>query len=74
LFLAGHAFFEWAVFGRLPWSRMVAIAVLVALVPVGFAMPTLALSGAAGLIVIGLAVWETLVYQGRVDSPRRSTT
>jgi low temperature requirement protein LtrA len=34
---------------RLPWSHMVAIAVLAVLTPVGFQMPTLALSGAAGL-------------------------
>ena len=59
--------------GILPWSRVVALASLIALVPVGFAMPTLALSGAAGLIVVALAVWETLGYRARVRSPRRST-
>jgi low temperature requirement protein LtrA len=74
LFLAGHAFFKWAVFGVLPWSHMVAIAVLAVLVPVGFQMPTLALSGAAGLIVVGLAVWGTLANGGGVRSPRRSAT
>jgi low temperature requirement protein LtrA len=74
LFLAGQAFFKWAVFGVLSWSRVVAIAALAALIPVAFAIPTLALSVAAGLIVIGLAVWETLAYGGRVRSPRRSTT
>src|ERR687897_1416450 len=62
LFLAGHALFKWAVFGVLPWSRAVAVAALMALIPVGFAMPTLALSGAAGLIVVGLAVWDALAY------------
>jgi low temperature requirement protein LtrA len=36
LFVAGHAFFKWAVFGVLPWSRAVAIAALTALIPVGF--------------------------------------
>ncbi len=74
LFLAGHALFKWAVFGGLSWSHAVAIAALAALIPVGFVMPALALSGAAGLIVVGLAVWETLAYQGRVRWPRRSTT
>jgi len=74
LFLAGHALFKWAVFGRLPYSHVAASAALAALVPVGFAIPTLALSGAAALIVVGLAVWETLAYGGRIDSPRRSTT
>jgi low temperature requirement protein LtrA len=74
LFVAGQAFFKWAVFGVLPWSRAVAIAALAALIPVGFAIPTLALSGAAGLIVVVLAVWDTLAYEGHVRSPRRSTT
>ena len=74
LFLVGHVFFKWAVFGVLPWSDMVAIAVLAVLVPVGFQIPTLALSGAASLIVVGLAVWDTLAHGGGVRSPRRSTT
>jgi low temperature requirement protein LtrA len=73
LFLAGHAFFKWAVFRVLPWSHVVAMAVLAVLMPVGFAIPTLALSGAAGLIVVGLAVWDTLAYGGHVRSPRRAT-
>ncbi len=73
LFVAGQALFKWAVFGVPPWSRVVALAALIALVPAGFAIPALALSGAAGLIVAGLAVWETLGYRARVRSPRRST-
>jgi low temperature requirement protein LtrA len=74
LFLAGHALFEWSVFGRPPYSHMIAIAVLAVLVPVGFQIPALALSSAAALIVVGLAVWETISFGGRVDTPRRSTT
>jgi low temperature requirement protein LtrA len=73
LFVAGHVFFEWAVFGVLSWSHVVAMAGLAALIPVGFTIPTLALSGAAGLIVVGVAVWDTLAYGGPVRSPRRST-
>src|ERR671910_3145554 len=72
LFLAGHALFKWAVFGVLSWPRAVAVAALMALIPVGFAIPTLALSGAAGLIVVGLAVWDALAY-GNMRSPRRAT-
>src|ERR671916_2906364 len=72
LFVAGHALFKWAVFGVLPWSHAVAVAALMALIPVGFAIPTLALSGAAGLIVVGLAVWDALAY-GHMRSPRRAT-
>jgi low temperature requirement protein LtrA len=75
LFLAGHALFKWAVFGVLSWSRLVAIAALITLIPVGSKIPALALSGVAGLIVVGLvAVWDALAYQGRVGSPRRPTT
>ena len=73
LFLAGHALFKWAVFGMLPWSRAVSIAALAVLMPVGFAMPTLALSGAAVVIVVALAVWEALAHGGDVRSPRRAT-
>jgi low temperature requirement protein LtrA len=72
LFVAGQALFKWTVSGVLSWSRVVALAALIALVPAGFAMPALALSGAAGLIVAGVAVWETLGYRARVRSPRRS--
>ena len=68
LFLAGHAFFKWAVFGVLSWPRVVAIAVLICLIPVGFAIPALALNGVAGLIVVGVAVWDTLAYEGRLGS------
>jgi hypothetical protein len=38
----------------LSWPRVVAIAALIALIPVSFAIPTLALTGVAGLIVVGL--------------------
>jgi low temperature requirement protein LtrA len=69
LFLVGHAFFKWAVFGMLPWSHVVAIAALAALMPVGFAIPTLVLSGAAGLIVVVLAVWDTPAHGGHVRWP-----
>ena len=72
-FLAGHAFFKWAVFGVLPWSRAVAIAALAGLRPLGFALPTLALSSAAVVIVVALAAWDALAYQRHVSSLQRST-
>src|ERR671915_471897 len=73
LFLAGHAFFKWTVFGELSFSRLVAIVALAVLIPVGFAIPALALAIAAALIVVGVAAWDALAYQGHVSSPRRST-
>jgi low temperature requirement protein LtrA len=74
LFLAGHALFKWAVFGVLSWPRVVAIIVLIALMPVGFEISALALSGISGLIVVGVAVWDTLAYQGRLRSRHSPTT
>jgi low temperature requirement protein LtrA len=74
LFLAGHAFFKWAVSGLLPRSRLVAIAALAALIPVGFALPMLALAVAAALVVALLAAWDSLVYRGHKRSPRRAAT
>jgi low temperature requirement protein LtrA len=73
LFLAGHAFFKWTVFGVVSFSRIVAIVALAALIPVGFVVPALALAVAAALIVVGVAAWDTLAYRGRVHSPRGST-
>jgi low temperature requirement protein LtrA len=72
LFVAGLALFKWAVFGVLPFSHAVAVAALLALIPLGLTIPTLALSGAAGLVVVGLAVWETLAF-GHMRSPPRAT-
>jgi low temperature requirement protein LtrA len=75
LFLAGQAFFKWAISGLLPWSpwsRVVAIAALATLIPVGGAIPALALSAAAALIVVALTVWDTLVDRQRERSAKRS--
>jgi low temperature requirement protein LtrA len=71
LFVTGHALFKWAVFGVLPWSHAVAFAALMVLIPMGFAIPTLALSGSAALIMVGVAVWETLAF-GHMRSPHRA--
>src|ERR671921_959646 len=73
VFVAGHAIFKWTVFGELSFSRLVAIVALAVLIPVGFAIPALALAIAAALIVVGVAAWDALAYQGHVSSLRRST-
>jgi low temperature requirement protein LtrA len=62
LFLIGHALFKRAVFGRLSVPRLVALAVLVALVPVSVAVPSLALAGAVTLTLAGVAAWDTLTH------------
>jgi low temperature requirement protein LtrA len=58
LFLAGHALFKRAVFGRLSENRVGAIVLLAALVPVGFALPPLALSAIATVVVAAVSVWD----------------
>jgi low temperature requirement protein LtrA len=65
LFVAGHGVFLWAVSGRVPWSRLVAVVVLAALAPVGFAASALALAGAAALIVVLLAIGDSVTHRKR---------
>ena len=54
-----RALFKQAVFDEPPWPQLVASLLLAALVPVGLAAPTLALAAAVGLVLVGLAGWET---------------
>src|SRR5918997_1878126 len=65
LFVAGHAFFKWAVFGQVPWSRLVAVLALAVLAPVGLALPALGIALAAALVVALLATWDALADRGR---------
>ena len=65
LFVAGNGLFLWAVSGRVLWSRLLAVVALAALVPVGFALPALALSGTTALIVVLLAIVDSLIYRRR---------
>jgi low temperature requirement protein LtrA len=76
LFLAGQALFKLALSELLPWSpwsRVVAIAALAALIPVGGALPALALSAAATLVVVALGAWDTVTERRRVRSQKSST-
>src|SRR3712207_9521844 len=70
LFVAGQALFKWTVSGVLSWSRVVALAALIALVPAGFAMPALPLSGAAGLIAARGPGWGRPRDRGPSPPPR----
>jgi low temperature requirement protein LtrA len=56
LFLARHTLLKWAIFGVLSQPRVVGIAALIALIPVGFEIPMLALGGASLIVVILVAV------------------
>ncbi|MFK3983210.1 low temperature requirement protein A [Micromonospora sp. NPDC050397] len=61
LFLAGHVLFKHAVFGGVSVPRLVAIAALAALAPVGLVVPPLALATLSTLVVIGVGLRDSLV-------------
>ena len=60
----------WAASGRVLWSRLVAVMALVALAPVGFMVPALALAVAAAVIVVLLAAWDWVAYRRHVRSQK----
>ena len=74
LFVAGHGVFLWAVSGRVPWSRLVAVVALAALAPVGFAASALTLAGAAALIVVLLAIGDSVTHRRRWRPSRKTPT
>ena len=65
LFLLGHLLFKRAVFGVLSWPRLVALALLAVLVPVGLVASPLVLDGLAVLVVIGVGVSDMFLYPRR---------
>ena len=71
LYLIGNALFTWELSGRVPWSRLVAIAVLVALVPLGASASALALMTSATLVVVALVAWDV---RGRWGPPSTHST
>lgn len=65
LFLAAHALFERLVFGTPPWSHLLAVALLLALIPLGAIVSGVLFSAAAALIMLGLAAWHSV--EGRIE-------
>jgi low temperature requirement protein LtrA len=61
LFLAGHALFKRAMFGVLSAPRLAAIAALALLIPVGLAVPPLALLAAVTAVLAAVAVWDSVI-------------
>jgi low temperature requirement protein LtrA len=68
LFLAGHALFRRLVFGRLSVPRLLAIAVLAGLWPLGSALSPLLLSLAATLVVAAVAASDSLIPREQAPS------
>jgi low temperature requirement protein LtrA len=64
LFLAGHALYKWATMNVISVSRLLAIAVLAAVVPFGTSVSPLALGAIATVVVILVAVLDHLLYPG----------
>jgi predicted membrane metal-binding protein len=52
---------------------VVAISALATLIPVAGALPALALSTAATLVVVVLGAWDTLTERRHARSPKRSS-
>jgi low temperature requirement protein LtrA len=71
LFLAGHALFKRAVFGRVSISRLAALAVLVALAPVGTTLPPLLLAGAVALVLAAVAACDLIVQRRDASTTSR---
>jgi low temperature requirement protein LtrA len=71
LFLAGHALFKRAVFGRVSISRLAALAVLVALAPVGTMLPPLLLAGAVALVLAAVATCDLFVQRRDASTTSR---
>jgi low temperature requirement protein LtrA len=63
LFLAGHALYKRAIFDTVSVNRIGAIGMLAVLAPVGFAVPPLALSGMATVVVAAVSVLDTIVLR-----------
>jgi low temperature requirement protein LtrA len=61
LYLVGNALFKWTLWEYVPWSRLVAIAALAALVPVAAVSSALVLGVCATAVVVALAVRDTVV-------------
>jgi low temperature requirement protein LtrA len=72
LYLAGHALFKRALSGRVPVSRLVGIAALAALIPVGMVTPPLALAALAMLVLVGVASYDTWVVWSAARSEQAS--
>jgi low temperature requirement protein LtrA len=69
LYLIGHTLYKRAVFGIQMPSRIVALVVLLALVPLSLVLSNLAVSAAVTLLLGGLAAWEAWIYRHTDHSP-----
>ncbi len=69
LFLVGHVLFKRALLGVLSVARLVAIAALVALVPLGWVVSPLGLATMATLVLAAVAGWDSRTQQAGLPVP-----
>jgi low temperature requirement protein LtrA len=58
LYLVGHILFKWALWRHVLRSRLLAVAALVALVPVATVSSALVLMAAATAVLVALVLWD----------------
>ena len=58
LYLVGNALFTWALSGLIPWTRLVALAALLGLMPLAAGASALTLLIAATLVLVALVGWD----------------
>lgn len=60
LYVCGNILFKWTIAGRLPLSHLVGMGLFILLTPAALSLSPLALSAATTLILIVVAIWETI--------------
>jgi low temperature requirement protein LtrA len=76
LYLAGNALFKWSLWEYVPWSRIVALTALAALVPVALVASALVLAACATGVLAALAARDTWLARRpgfRHPAPRSAT-
>jgi low temperature requirement protein LtrA len=72
LFLVGHVLFKRAIFNRLSVSRLIALGVLAASIPVSTLVSPLVLAIVATGVLVGVAVADAVIYGPPVDGGTES--
>jgi low temperature requirement protein LtrA len=69
LFLVGRATFEYAVFGRISWSRLVWLLALIAVAPTMVYLPPMLVTIVVSMILLGIAITDAI--RGDPQRPAR---
>jgi len=69
LFLAGHAMFKYAVWQRISIPRVLAIASLLVLVPIGTQGPPVMIAILSTVVVVGVVLWDASLLPVTIGQP-----